>query len=325
LARELGLVSLWLKWEDLAHTGAHKINNAVGQCLLARRMGKAEVIAETGAGQHGVATASACARLGLACTVYMGVTDMARQAPNVARMRLFGAEVVAVEAGQGTLKEAVNEALRSWAGRCDRAHYVLGSALGPHPFPTLVRTLQTVIGEEARSRLMECGGLPEAVLACAGGGSNGLGLLVPFLGDPCRLLAVEAGGHGKALGEHAARLEGGRVGVLHGCRTLLLQDRHGHTAETASISAGLDYPALGPELAALCLEGRVEVRRASDEEALEAAQLLCRTEGILPALESAHGLAALPGLAREGVRTVLVGLSGRGDKDLATYQGRLGL
>ena len=325
LAEKLGFASVWLKREDLAHTGAHKINNALGQCLLAKRMRKTEVIAETGAGQHGVATASACARLGLACTVYMGVTDMARQAPNVARMRLFGAEVVPVEAGQGTLKEAVNEALRSWAGRCNRAHYVLGSALGPHPFPTMVRTFQTVIGEEARAQLREAGETPDAVLACAGGGSNGLGLLLPFLDDACRRLAVEAGGHGRALGEHAARLDGGQVGVLHGCRTLLLQDEHGHTAETASISAGLDYPALGPELAALCLEGRVEVRRASDEEALEAAQLLCRTEGILPALESAHGLAALPDLAREGVRSVLVGLSGRGDKDLSTYQGRLGL
>ncbi len=326
LARELGLAALWLKREDLAHTGAHKINNAIGQCLLARRMGKAEVIAETGAGQHGVATASACARLGLACTVYMGVVDMARQAPNVARMRLFGAEVVPVAAGQGTLKEAVNEALRAWAGRCDRAHYVLGSALGPHPFPTLVRTFQTVIGQEARGQILaQHGALPEAVVACAGGGSNGLGLLVPFLEDPCRRLAVEAGGHGPALGEHAARLDGGRLGVLHGCKTLLLQDRHGHTAETASISAGLDYPALGPELAALVLDGRVEVRRASDDEALAAAQRLCRQEGILPALESSHGLAALAGLAREGVRTVLVGLSGRGDKDLSTYQGRLGL
>ena len=326
LARALGLERLWLKREDLAHTGAHKINNALGQCLLARRMGKAEVIAETGAGQHGVATAAACARLGLACTVYMGVVDMARQAPNVARMRLFGAEVVAVAAGQGTLKEAVNEALRAWAGRCDRAHYVLGSALGPHPFPTLVRSFQTVIGEEARDQVLAChGALPEAVVACAGGGSNGLGLLRPFLDDPCRRLAVEAGGHGSALGEHAARLDGGRLGVLHGCKTLVLQDVHGHTAETASISAGLDYPALGPELAALALDGRLEVRRASDEEALAAAQQLCRLEGILPALESSHGLAALAGLAGEGVRTVLVGLSGRGDKDLSTYQGRLGL
>ena len=326
LAGALGFDALWLKREDLAHTGAHKINNALGQCLLARRMGKAEILAETGAGQHGVATASACARLGLACTVYMGVTDMARQAPNVARMRLFGAEVVPVEAGQGTLKEAVNAALRAWAGRCDRAHYVLGSALGPHPFPTLVRSFQTVIGEEAREQVLAAAArLPEAVLACAGGGSNGLGLLVPFLGDPCRRVAVEAGGHGQALGEHAARLDGGRMGVLHGCRTLLLQDPNGFTAETASISAGLDYPALGPELAALCLEGRVEVRRASDQEALEAAQQLCQLEGILPALESAHGLAALPSLAREGVKTVLVGISGRGDKDLSTYQGRLGL
>ena len=256
----------------------------------------------------------------------MGVTDMARQAPNVARMRLFGAKVEPVEAGQGTLKEAVNEALRAWAGNCNKAHYILGSALGPHPFPTLVRTFQTVIGEEARAQALEqCGALPEVVLACAGGGSNGLGLLVPFLQDPLRRIAVEAGGHGAGLGEHAARLDGGRMGVLHGCRTLLLQDDHGHTAETASISAGLDYPALGPELAALILDGHVEVRRASDEEALEGARLLCEAEGILPALESSHALAVLPALAREGVTSVLLGLSGRGDKDLSTYQARTGV
>ncbi len=326
LAAKLGLKALFLKREDLTHTGAHKINNALAQAILARRMGKTEIIAETGAGQHGVATAAACARLGLACTVYMGVTDMARQAPNVARMRLFGTKVVPVEAGQGTLKEAVNEALRAWAGRCDRAHYILGSALGPHPFPTLVRTFQTVIGEEARLQVLEQSGeLPELVLACAGGGSNGLGLLVPFLGDALRRVAVEAGGHGKALGEHAARLDGGRMGVLHGCKTLLLQDHHGHTAETASISAGLDYPALGPELAALVLDGKVEVRRASDEEALVGARLLCESEGILPALESSHALALLPALAAEGAATVLLGLSGRGDKDLSTYQSRLGI
>ena len=326
LAAALGLRSLHLKREDLTHTGAHKINNALAQALLARRMGKTEIIAETGAGQHGVATAAACARLGLSCTVYMGVTDMARQAPNVARMRLFGAKVEPVEAGQGTLKEAVNEALRAWAGNCNKAHYILGSALGPHPFPTLVRTFQTVIGEEARAQALEqCGALPEVVLACAGGGSNGLGLLVPFLQDPLRRIAVEAGGHGAGLGEHAARLDGGRMGVLHGCRTLLLQDDHGHTAETASISAGLDYPALGPELAALILDGHVEVRRASDEEALEGARLLCEAEGILPALESSHALAVLPALAREGVTSVLLGLRGRGDKDLSTYQARTGV
>ena len=326
LAAKLGLKALFLKREDLTHTGAHKINNALAQAILARRMGKAEIIAETGAGQHGVATAAACARLGLDCTVYMGVTDMARQAPNVARMRLFGAKVMPVEAGQGTLKEAVNEALRAWAARCDKAHYILGSALGPHPFPTLVRTFQTVIGEEARAQSLEqTGTLPEVVLACAGGGSNGLGLLVPFLCDDVRRVAVEAGGHGASLGEHAARLDGGRMGVLHGCKTLLLQDAHGHTAETASISAGLDYPALGPELAALALDGKVEVRRASDDEALIGARLLCETEGILPALESSHALALLPALAAEGAATILLGLSGRGDKDLSTYQSRLGI
>ncbi|HJW72031.1 MAG TPA: tryptophan synthase subunit beta [Geothrix sp.] len=325
LAAKVGLKALYLKREDLTHTGAHKINNAMAQALLARRMGKTEIIAETGAGQHGVATAAACARLGLRCTVYMGVTDMARQAPNVARMKLFGAQVEPVEAGQGTLKEAVNEALRAWAGRCNQAHYILGSALGPHPFPTLVRSFQTVIGEEARAQVLEqSSALPEVVIACAGGGSNGLGLLVPFLGDALRRMAVEAGGHGNALGEHAARLDGGRLGVLHGCKTLLLQDAHGHTAETASISAGLDYPALGPELAALMQDGQVEVRRASDDEALEGARLLCENEGILPALESSHALALLPILSAEGVETVLLGLSGRGDKDLSTYQSRMG-
>ncbi len=326
LAQRVGLKALFLKREDLTHTGAHKINNAIAQALLTKRMGKREVIAETGAGQHGVATAAACARLGLKCTVYMGVTDMARQAPNVARMRLFGAEVVGVEAGQGTLKEAVNEALRAWAGRCDTAHYILGSALGPHPFPTIVRSFHQVIGEEAKRQLEELhGSTPDAVVACAGGGSNASGLLIPFLNTTARRIAVEAGGHGKALGEHAARLDGGRIGVLHGCKTLLLQNEHGHTAETSSVSAGLDYPALGPELAALALAKQVEVWRASDEEALQAARLLCETEGILPALESSHALAALPRLAQEGAQTVLLGLSGRGDKDLSTYQSRLGL
>ncbi|HET8901008.1 MAG TPA: tryptophan synthase subunit beta, partial [Holophagaceae bacterium] len=292
LAASLGLKAVLLKREDLSHTGAHKINNALAQALLARRMGKGEIIAETGAGQHGVASAAACARLGLKCTVYMGVTDMARQAPNVARMRLFGAEVVPVTSGQGTLKEAVNEALRAWAGRCDSAHYILGSALGPHPFPTLVRTFQTVIGEEARAQVLEQrGSLPDAVIACAGGGSNGLGLLLPFVNDPLRRIAVEAGGHGGGLGEHAARLLGGRPGVLHGCKTLLLQDAEGRTAETASISAGLDYPALGPELAALAADQKIEVWRATDDQAMDGAQLLCRLEGILPALESSHALA----------------------------------
>ena len=326
LAQAVGLKAVYLKREDLAHTGAHKINNALAQGLLARRMGKEEVIAETGAGQHGVATAAVCARLGLGCTVYMGTLDMERQAPNVARMRLFGAKVVPVEAGQRTLKEAVNEALRAWAAQCGRAHYILGSALGPHPFPLMVRTFQSVIGEEARAQVLEAqGALPEVVLACAGGGSNGLGLMVPFLEDPVRLVAVEGGGHGSAIGEHAARTDGGRIGVLHGCKSLLLQDAAGWTAQTASISAGLDYPELGPELAALCLAGRVEGRRASDREALEAAQLLARTEGILPALESSHALAHLRALAASGAATVLLGLSGRGDKDLATFQSGLGV
>ncbi len=320
LAKAVGLAALFLKREDLAHTGAHKINNALGQALIARRMGKTEIIAETGAGQHGVATAAACARLGLACTVYMGAIDMARQAPNVARMNLLGAKVVPVGTGQGTLREAVNEALRAWAARCDRAHYILGSALGPHPFPTIVRSFQRVIGDEARAQVLAAhGALPDAVIACAGGGSNALGLFTAFVPDTMRLVAVEAGGHGRRLGEHAARVEGGRAGVLHGCKTLVLQDAGGYTAETASISAGLDYPALGPELAAFAGDGRVEVWRASDNEARAAAEQLCALEGILPALESSHALAMLPRLAREGARVVVLGLSGRGDKDLATY------
>ena len=326
LAKAVGLSHLYLKREDQCHTGAHKINNAIAQVLLAKRMGKSEIIAETGAGQHGVATAAACARLGLPCTVYMGRTDMERQAPNVFRMRMFGATVEAVDSGQGTLKEAVNAALRAWAARCDRAHYVLGSALGPHPFPTIVRSFQTVIGDEARAQIIERhGSLPDAVIACVGGGSNSSGLIKPFLDDALRRVAVEAGGHGTALGEHAARVGGGRIGVLHGCRTLLLQDEAGHTAETASVSAGLDYPALGPELAAWADEGRIDVWRASDDEALAAARELCELEGILPALESSHALARLRDLARDGARTVLLGLSGRGDKDLSTYRSRLEL
>ncbi|MBS0200813.1 MAG: tryptophan synthase subunit beta [Proteobacteria bacterium] len=326
LAKAVGLEHLYLKREDQCHTGAHKINNAIAQVLLAKRMGKTEIIAETGAGQHGVATAAACARLGLPCTVYMGRTDMERQAPNVFRMRMFGTKVEAVDSGQGTLKEAVNAALRAWAARCDRAHYVLGSALGPHPFPTIVRSFQTVIGDEARAQIIERhGSLPDAVIACVGGGSNSSGLIKPFLDDSLRRVAVEAGGHGTALGEHAARVGGGRVGVLHGCRTLLLQDAAGHTAETASVSAGLDYPALGPELAAWADEGHIDVWRASDDEALAAARELCELEGILPALESSHALARLRDLARDGARTVLLGLSGRGDKDLSTYRSRLEL
>lgn len=320
LAAATGLGRVFLKREDLCHTGAHKINNAVAQVLLAQRMGKQEIIAETGAGQHGVATAAACARLGARCTIYMGATDMTRQRPNVERMRLLGAEVVAVHTGQGTLKEAVNAALRAWAARCDDAHYVLGSVLGPHPFPVLVRTAQSVIGREARLQvLQQSGALPDAIVACAGGGSNSLGLFSAFLSDDVRLIAVEAGGHGRGLGEHAARFSGGQVGVLHGCRTMLLQDEHGRTAETASVSAGLDYPAIGPELAALIHEGRVDVWRVDDASALSAARTLCVTEGIIPALESAHALASLGAIGSSGFRTVLVGLSGRGDKDMATY------
>lgn len=324
LAEAVGLENLYLKREDQCLTGAHKINNAIAQVLLAKRMGKKEIIAETGAGQHGVATATACARLGLNCTVYMGEVDMERQQLNVFRMRMLGAKVEAVESGQGTLKEAVNAALRAWAARCDVAHYVLGSALGPHPFPTIVRTFQTVIGDEAREQILQRhGSLPDAVIACVGGGSNSSGLIKPFLNDSLRRVVVEAGGHGTQLGEHAARIGGGRIGVLHGCRTFLLQNEVGHTAETASVSAGLDYPAIGPELAAWFDEGLIDVWRASDDEALAAAQELCALEGILPALESSHALARLRDLARDGARTVLLGLSGRGDKDSPTYRSSL--
>ncbi|RME77036.1 MAG: tryptophan synthase subunit beta [Planctomycetota bacterium] len=323
LGEQLGL-RLYLKREDLAHTGAHKINNAIGQCLLARRMGKRRVIAETGAGQHGVATAAAAARLGLACTVYMGEIDMQRQALNVYRMRLLGAEVRAVTGGSRTLKDAVNEAMRDWVGSVTDSHYVLGSALGPHPFPTIVRTFHEVIGEETRRQILGAEGrLPDLLVACVGGGSNAIGLFGPFLEDTeIAMVGVEAGGRGEALGEHAARFAGGREGVLHGSRTLVLQDEHGQIAGTHSVSAGLDYPAVGPEHAWLGEIGRVRYERASDEQALEAFARLSRTEGIVPALESSHALGWLIANAEAwGGRLVVVNLSGRGDKDVETTRG----
>ena len=319
LSERLGGARIALKREDLLHTGAHKLNNALGQILLAKRMGKNRVVAETGAGQHGVATAAAAAKLGVACRVYMGVTDMARQAPNVSRMRLLGAEVVGVDSGSKTLKDAINEAMRDWTENVASTHYVLGSALGPHPYPTMVREFQAVIGREARRQFGRLAPRePHAVVACVGGGSNAIGIFSGFLSSRAELYGVEAGGRGSEPGDHAARFSGGSVGILHGTRTMLLQDEAGQTLATHSVSAGLDYPAVGPEHAGLHDSGRVTYTRVSDDEALEAFGLLCETEGILPALESAHAIAFAGGLARKWPRSrwILVNLSGRGDKDL---------
>jgi len=319
LSAALGL-RLWLKREDLAHTGAHKINNTVGQILLARRMGKKRVIAETGAGQHGVATAAAAARAGLPCVVYMGTDDMARQAPNVARMRMLGATVAAVSSGSRTLKDATSEALRAWSADSRETFYVLGSALGPHPYPTMVRDFQSVIGFEARAQILkEERRLPKEIIACVGGGSNAIGIFTAFLNDKkVGLTGVEAGGKGPGPGRHAARFTGGYPGVLHGTYTYLLQDAAGQVLPTHSISAGLDYPAVGPEHAELRRAGRAKYAKASDKEALAAAHELCRLEGILPALESSHAVAYLIKNKRRFKKddVVLVNLSGRGDKDL---------
>ena len=319
LAKSAGGASIALKREDLLHTGAHKLNNCLGQVLLAKRMGKRRVIAETGAGQHGVATAAAAARLGIPCRVYMGTVDMGRQSPNVSRMRLLGAEVVAVDSGSRTLKDAINEAMRDWIENVATTHYVLGSALGPHPYPTMVREFQSIIGREARAQFQRLAGRdPDAAVACVGGGSNAIGLFSAYLATRVRLYGVEAGGRGSGPGDHAARFAGGSVGVLHGTRTLLLQDSAGQVLPTHSVSAGLDYPAVGPEHAHLESLGRVEYGKVSDAEALDAFRLLARTEGILPALESAHAIAfAVLLAARMPKRAwILVNLSGRGDKDL---------
>ncbi len=322
LAKLVGLRRVMLKREDLTHTGAHKINSALGQALLARRMGKHRIVAETGAGQHGVASAAACALLGLECVVYMGTEDMRRQAPNVFRMRLLGAEVRAVDAGSRTLKDAVNEAIRDWVTNVRTTYYLLGSAIGPHPYPAMVREFQRVIGREARAQWLErVGKLPSVVVACVGGGSNAIGIFSAFLDDPeVRLRGVEAGGLGVESGKHAASIGGGRVGVLHGTRSYVLQDEHGQIRETHSVSAGLDYPGVGPEHAYLHDTGRVEYVSRTDAEALEAFGLLSRTEGIIPALEPAHAIADLAHIrVRYGADTdVLVCLSGRGDKDLET-------
>jgi tryptophan synthase beta chain len=311
---------VFLKREDLLHTGAHKINNPVGQCLLARRMGKPRVIAETGAGQHGVATAAAAARFDLACTVYMGSEDARRQHLNVQRMTLLGADVRQVDAGSRTLKDAINEALRDWVTRVRDTHYVLGSVLGPHPFPMMVRDFHRVIGLEARAQFAsQAGGLPDVLVACVGGGSNAIGLFHPFLDQPTvRKVGVEAGGHGLASGRHAARVPEHSVGVLHGTRTLVLQDERGMIRATHSVSAGLDYPALGPEHAWLADQGLAEYSYATDDEALGAFETLAKIEGILPALETAHALAWVlrEGKALGRETRVIVNLSGRGDKDV---------
>jgi tryptophan synthase beta subunit len=326
LAAAVGLRRVLLKREDLAHTGAHKINSAVGQALLAKRMGKHRVVAETGAGQHGVASAAACALLGLECIVYMGTEDMRRQAPNVFRMKLLGAEVRGVESGTRTLKDAVNEAIRDWVTNVRSTYYLLGSAIGPHPYPTMVRDFQSIIGREAREQSLALGGLPDIVVACVGGGSNAIGVFHAFIPDPAvKLRGVEAGGGGIETGAHAASIVGGSVGVLHGTRSMVLQDADGQIRGTHSISAGLDYPGVGPEHADLAARGRAAYVARTDAEALEGFTLLSRTEGIIPALEPAHVIADLPHIRAEhgADLTVLVCLSGRGDKDLETVMAAL--
>ena len=320
LTAHVGGARIYLKREDLTHTGAHKINNTIGQGLLARRMGKRRIIAETGAGQHGVATATVAARFGMECKVFMGVEDIRRQAPNVSRMKLLGAEVVPVSSGLGTLKDAMNEAMRYWVGAVEDTFYVIGTVAGPHPYPVLVRDFQRVIGDEARLQMIDAiGRLPDQLVACVGGGSNAMGLFYPFLDDPVEIVGVEAAGEGIATGHHAATLGEGSVGVLHGTKSYLLQDADGQVQEAHSISAGLDYPGVGPEHALLKELGRVRYVSVDDRTALQTFQLLARLEGIIPALESSHAVAAA---MREAAKrspddAILVCLSGRGDKDLA--------
>jgi tryptophan synthase beta subunit len=320
LSRHCGGARIYLKREDLAHTGAHKINNALGQALLAQHMGKQRIIAETGAGQHGVAAATACAMLGLECIVYMGEGDIRRQSLNVYRMRLLEAEVISVGSGTQTLKDAINEAIRDWVTNVDTTHYLIGSVVGPHPYPMLVRDFQLVIGREARSQVLEAAGhLPDYVVACVGGGSNAIGTFHPFVGDEgVKLRGVEAGGEGIDSKKHSATLTAGRTGVLHGSMSYLLQDEHGQVNETHSISAGLDYPGVGPEHSYLKDSGRAEYSEVTDSQALEGFHLLCRTEGIIPALESSHAIYYASQLARELTQDhiILVCLSGRGDKDI---------
>jgi tryptophan synthase beta chain len=320
LTRHCGGARIYLKREDLAHTGAHKINNGLGQALLAQHMGKKRIIAETGAGQHGVASATACAMLGLECIVYMGEEDIRRQSLNVYRIRLLEAEVISVKSGTRTLKDAINEAIRDWVTNVDTTHYLIGSVVGPHPYPMLVRDFQLVIGREARWQILEAAGkLPDYVVACVGGGSNAIGTFHPFIGDESvKLSGVEAGGEGIASGKHSATLSAGRTGVLHGSMSYLLQDEHGQVRETHSISAGLDYPGVGPEHSYLKDSERAQYSEVTDAQALEAFHLLCRTEGIIPALESSHAVYHACQLAKELTddQIVLVCLSGRGDKDI---------
>ncbi|OBK83124.1 tryptophan synthase subunit beta [Mycolicibacter sinensis] len=329
LSAHAGGARIFLKREDLNHTGSHKINNVLGQALLARRMGKTRVIAETGAGQHGVATATACALLGLECVIYMGAVDTRRQALNVARMRLLGAEVVSVESGSQTLKDAINEAFRDWVTNADRTYYCFGTAAGPHPFPTMVRDFQRIVGLETRTQIQQMAGrLPDAVVACVGGGSNAIGIFHAFLDDPAvRLIGYEAGGDGVATGRHAATFTGGSPGAFQGSFSYLLQDEDGQTIESHSISAGLDYPGVGPEHAWLRETGRAEYRPITDTEAMEAFGILCRTEGIIPAIESAHAVAGALQLAAElgPGKIVVANLSGRGDKDVETAAKWFGL
>ena len=329
LTEALGGAHVWFKRDELNHTGAHKINNCIGQILLAIRMGKTRIIAETGAGQHGVATATVCARFGLPCVIYMGAEDVRRQSPNVFRMKLLGAEIVPVTSGRGTLKDAMNEGLRDWVANVHDTFYIIGTAAGPHPYPELVRDFQSVIGREARQQMQDrIGRLPDLLVAAIGGGSNALGLFHPFLDDPdVKMLGVEAAGHGLDGDEHAASLLGGFPGVLHGNKTYLLQDDDGQITEGHSISAGLDYPGIGPEHAWLKDMERVEYTAITDDEALEAFQLLCRTEGIIPALEPSHAIAAVAKRAKEMPKdsVILANLCGRGDKDIFTVAEKLGV
>ena len=329
LTRACGGAKIYLKREDLAHTGAHKINNALGQALLAQHMGKKRIIAETGAGQHGVASATACAMLGIECIVYMGSEDIKRQSLNVFRMKLLKADVIPVESGTQTLKDAINEAIRDWVTNVETTHYLIGSVVGPHPYPEMVRDFQTVIGREARAQLLKIEGrLPDYVLACVGGGSNSIGMFHPFVPDEeVRLVGLEAGGEGIATGKHSATLSAGRPGVLHGAMSYLLQDEHGQVQETHSISAGLDYPGVGPEHSYLKDTGRAEYRDVNDANALEAFHLLCHTEGIIPALESSHAVYGAVELAKtlSSDQIVLVCLSGRGDKDIGIVAEASGL
>ena len=328
-AEYAGGARILLKREDLNHTGSHKINNVLGQALLTKRMGKKRIIAETGAGQHGVASATAAALMGLECVVYMGEEDTKRQALNVARMKLLGAEVVPVTSGSRTLKDAINEAMRDWVTNVETTHYLLGTVAGPHPFPTMVRDFHRIIGVEARAQVLELTGkLPDAVLACVGGGSNAIGIFHPFIDDvDVALIGLEAGGDGVSTGRHAATITGGTPGVLHGTRSYVLQDENGQTVESHSISAGLDYPGVGPEHAYLHDIGRAQYRAITDAQAMEAFALLCRTEGIIPAIETAHALAGAMQVGKEmgPNATILINLSGRGDKDVATAAAYFGI